>query len=118
MKIAKGGLLRTTTGLNMRSSRGVQQDNLVASLVLDVLLHPLQDGVTDWVQVRLLGWRSGVSKKLYSDPDDRSTVKATLKGAVSRVAHTDGPWSFVEIDGFVSYGPVNRPYVVVVDGPK
>ena len=96
MKIAKGGLLRTTTGLNMRSSRGVQPDNLVAALVLDALLHPLQDGVTD----------------------DRATVKATLKGAVSRVVRTEGPWSFVEIDGFVSYGPVSKPYVAVVDGPK
>ncbi len=118
MKIAKDGLLRTTTGLNMRSSRGVQQDNLVAALVMGALLHPLQDGVSDWVNVRVIGWHSSASNKLYSDPDARSTVKATLKGAVPAAIRTEGPWSFVKLDGFVSYGPADKPYVVVVDGPK
>ena len=112
MKVATGGLVRTTSGLNFRAGRGTGH-KLLAVLNLDALLHPLEDGTGSWLHARLYGWRHKDGADLYTDPDERAAKKARLTGGVPGVVSKDGEWNFVVLDGYVS-----SDYVTVVDGPK
>lgn len=112
MKVAAGGLVRATSGLNFRAGRGTSHERL-AVLVADALLHPLEGVVDGWVHARLYGWQLGKSGELLFDPYATATKKATLTGGVVSVLAKEGEWNFVSLDGYVSAG-----YVVVVDGPK
>lgn len=117
MKIAAGGLVRTTTGLNLRSEPRVAAGNILATAAAGALLHPLGAPLTGsangWVQVEVWGWATGVADRLYFEPDELSGVKArVIEPAALLAVSTTGAWRFVKLAGYVSTG-----FVSVVDGP-
>lgn len=117
MRIAADGMVRASTGLNLRAGRGTNTA-ILAVLVKDALARVVGAPVGDWVLVDVSGWTNdGV--RLWTDGDERSTVKATLRaGSVGPVrgASNDRPeqgvWRRVTVRGYVSMG-----FVTVVDGP-
>ena len=112
MRVAAGGLVRATSGLNFRAGRGTNHERL-AVLVKDVLLHSLEGIVDGWVYARLYGWQLGKSSELLFDPYATATKKATLTGGVATVVAKDGQWNLVTLDGYVS-----SKHIVAVDGPN
>lgn len=116
MRMAEGGLVRTTSGLNLRVGAGTKHSS-VAVVQKDVLLHvlglPTSGG---WVEVALMGWaEDGDPQKVYSEPDVRSSLDASfslLKSAFVTEVRREGTWRELRVVGFVSTG-----FVVVVDGP-
>lgn len=109
MRIAVDGMVRATTGLNLRAGRGTNTA-ILAVLVKDALAWVGGAPVGDWVLVDVSGWTNdGV--RLWTDEDERSTVKATLRGAGTDQPE-QGVWRRVTVRGYVSVG-----FVAVVDGP-
>lgn len=118
MRIAVDGMVRATSGLNLRAGRGTNTA-ILAVLVKDALAWVVGAPVGDWVLVDVSGWtKDGV--RLWTDEDERSTVKATLRagsaGSVGDRPEQGGPeqgvWRRVTVRGYVSVG-----FVAVVDGP-
>ena len=116
MKMAEGGLVRTTSGLNLRVGAGTMHSS-VAVVQKDVLLHVLGLPVNGWVEVALQGWaEDGDPLKVFSEPDERSSLDASfslLKSAFVTEVRREGTWRELRVVGFVSTG-----FLVVVDGPK
>lgn len=110
MKMAPGGLVRTTTNLNLRAGPGVQQPRL-ATLQKDVLARILSVATAPagWVEVEVNGHaHSDDPDTIYSEDDKRSSIEAKRSGA--RLDTTG--WQLVQLTGYLGTG-----YLVVVDGP-
>lgn len=105
MKLVKGGLARiVNTNLSLRSGPGTGYKRL-AILQRDVLVRFLENPANGWVKVEVNGWaKANDPSKVYSEPDDRSSVEAT-RGPVE--------WQVVVLTGYVS-----AAYLEVVDGPQ
>lgn len=114
MVIDSGALLRTTSGLNLRTKAGsTTSDTILAVLVKDALCWALGKPAGGWVKTTVRGWtRDGAA--LYFEPDARSGVKATVKqaGALVYLTAREGDWRYAEVTGYLATG-----YVTVVDGP-
>lgn len=102
MKMVPGGMVRTTTNLNLRAGPGVQQPRL-ATLQKDVLARILAAPAAGWVEVEVNGWTLG-GKTIYSEPDERSSIEAT-RGLAAE-------WREITLTGYLGTG-----YLVAVDGP-
>lgn len=100
MRLTKGAVGRTKSGLRLRAGPGVDHKQ-VAVLKVDVLVRLLADPAGGWAQVEVNGWTLD-GKTVYSEPDTASSVEAT-RGAV---------WQAVTLTGYV-----NTRYLDVVDGP-
>lgn len=114
MVIDTGALLRTKSGLNMRTKAGATtSDTILAVLVKDALCWALTKPAGGWVKTTVRGWTLD-GKALYFEPDERSGAKATVKkaSALAYLAAREGDWRYAEVSGFVSAG-----FLLVVDGP-
>ena len=105
MKMAPGGLVRTTTNLNLRVGPGVQQPRK-ATLQKGALARILSVATVaaGWVEVEVNGRaHSDDLDTIYSEDDERSSIEAKRSGA---------SWQEVTLTGYLGTG-----YLVVVDGP-
>lgn len=102
MKMVPGGMVRTTTNLNLRAGPGVQQPRL-ATLQKNVLARILAAPAAGWVEVEVNGHTLD-GKKIYSEPDERSSIEAT-RGLAAE-------WREITLTGYVATG-----HLEIVDGP-
>jgi len=103
MRLAKGAVGRTTTGLRLRVGPGVDHKQ-VATLKAGVLVRLLSDPVSGWAQVEVNGHTLD-GKTIYSEPDAASSIEATRGPAAE--------WQAVTLTGYVS-----TRYLKVVDGSE
>ena len=100
MKLVVNAQAKTKSNLRLREGAGTSFAT-IAILQTDVIVVALESSVKNWVRVKVNGWTLD-DKKIYSEPDERSSIKATRNKT----------WKQVTLTGYVS-----TTYLTVIDGP-
>lgn len=100
-------LVQTTTNLHIRSGRGGSNKSL-AVVQANVILWPTEKTpVNSWLERFLVGWRK--DKTLYSESDERASVKAINLNGDFHVYESENGFDRVQVSGYCWIGNPNSP---------